>query len=151
MPHLSVRRCDTAGKTAQPLTGHESTALVVVVAGVIEREGRLLVSRRLEGTHLAGLWEFPGGKCEPGEPHRTCLERELAEELGVASTIGDELLVTTHAYPERTVRLHFHHATISGEPKPLLGQELMWIAREDLDQLSFPAADRNLIELLSQT
>ena len=132
------------------MTDNESTALVVVVAAVIERDGRLLVSRRLKGTHLAGLWEFPGGKCEQGEPHQTCLERELAEELGVTSTVGDELLVTTHAYPERTVRLHFRHATIAGEPKPLLGQELMWIRRQDLDQLSFPAADRDLIELLIQ-
>lgn len=124
-------------------------AVVVVVAGVIERDGRLLVSRRLEGTHLAGLWEFPGGKCEPGEPHEACLTRELAEELGVASIIGDELLVTEHAYPERTVRLHFRHATITGEPRPLLGQELMWVARRDLGELPFPDADRALLELLS--
>jgi mutator protein MutT len=121
---------------------------VVVVAAVIEREGRLLVSRRLKGTHLAGLWEFPGGKCEPGEPHDACLRRELAEELGVASTVGDELLVTEHAYPQRTVRLHFRHAVIHGEPKPVLGQELMWVERDDLGRLAFPAADRDLIELL---
>jgi mutator protein MutT len=126
-----------------------STPVVVVVAAVIEREGRLLVSRRLKGTHLAGLWEFPGGKCEPGEPHDICLARELAEELGVQSTIGLELLVTEHAYPERTVRLHFRHATIDGEPQPLLGQELMWVARRDLGQLEFPTADRDLIALLA--
>ena len=122
---------------------------MVVVAAVIERDGRLLVSRRLEGTHLAGLWEFPGGKCEPGEAHVVCLMRELLEELGVESTIGRELLVTEHAYPERTVRLHFLHATIAGEPQPLLGQQLMWVARRDLRSLSFPDADRELIELLS--
>jgi mutator protein MutT len=130
------------------VTSSRSDAIVVVVAGVIERDGRLLVSRRLKGTHLAGLWEFPGGKCEPGEPHDTCLRRELAEELGVASTVGDELLVSEHAYPERTVRLHFRHAVIRGEPRPLLGQELMWVERGDLDQLMFPPADRDLIDLL---
>ena len=78
-----------------------------MLAAVIERDGRFLVTRRLEGTHLAGLWEFPGGKCEPGETHEACLARELMEELGVVATIGDEILVTEHAYPERTVRLHF--------------------------------------------
>jgi mutator protein MutT len=123
---------------------------VVVVAAVIERDGHLLVSRRLQGTHLAGLWEFPGGKCEPGEAHDACLARELTEELGVGSTIGDELLVTEHAYSERTVRLHFRHATISGEPQPILGQELMWIDRRELGRLRFPDADRELIRLLTR-
>jgi 8-oxo-dGTP diphosphatase len=131
------------------VTDGGSAAVVVVVAAVIEEDGRLLVARRLKGTHLAGLWEFPGGKCEPGEPHEACLARELAEELGVGSTIGDELLVTEHAYPERRVRLHFRHATLNGEPRPLLGQELRWIPRGDLGQLAFPAADRELIELLT--
>ena len=131
------------------MSAGKRTSIVVVVAAVVERDGRLLVSRRLAGTHLAGFWEFPGGKCEPGEAHDTCLARELAEELGVRATIGDEILVTEHAYSERTVRLHFHHATIVGEPQPLLGQELMWVARRDLGQLTFPDADRELIALLS--
>ena len=126
-----------------------SSSAVVVIAAVIERGERLLVSRRLKGTHLAGYWEFPGGKCEPGEPHEVCLARELTEELGVDSTIGDEILVTEHAYSERTIRLHFRHATIAGEPQPLLGQELRWIARRDLGQLTVPDADRELIDLLT--
>jgi mutator protein MutT len=122
--------------------------VVVVVAAVIERDGQLLVSRRLDGTHLAGFWEFPGGKLEPGEPHEAGLARELQEELGVDATIGDELLVTEHVYPERTVRLHFRHATIASEPRPLIGQDIRWIARAKLDQLRFPDADRELIDLL---
>jgi 8-oxo-dGTP diphosphatase len=132
------------------VSANSSPSVVVVIAAVIEREGRLLVSRRLEGTHLAGLWEFPGGKCEPGETHDACLARELTEELGVSSTIGDEILVTEHTYPARTVRLHFRRATIAGEPRPLLGQDLMWVERHDLGQLAFPAADRDLIELLKR-
>lgn len=127
-----------------------SPPVVIVIAAIVEREGRLLVSRRLKGTHLAGLWEFPGGKCEPGEAHDACLERELLEELGVASIIGDEVLVTEHAYPERTVRLHFRRAVIRDEPRPLLGQELRWIERHDLRRLEFPAADRDLIDLLTR-
>jgi 8-oxo-dGTP diphosphatase len=127
---------------------NDRSALVVVVAGVIERNGVLLVSRRLKGTHLAGFWEFPGGKCEPGEGLGAALERELLEELGVSSQIGEELLVTEHTYPERTVRLHFFRATIGSDPQPLLGQELRWIAPPDLGKLPFPDADRGLIELL---
>jgi mutator protein MutT len=125
--------------------------VIVVVAAVIERGGRLLVSRRLRGTHLAGYWEFPGGKVEPGEPHEAGLARELLEELGVEAAIGGELLVTEHTYPERTVRLHFRHATITGEPRPLLGQEIRWIERAELRELPFPDADRELIERLTTT
>ena len=149
VPDVPVHRRGTASEAVGPVSEGGASSAVVVIAAVIERDGHLLVARRLEGTHLAGLWEFPGGKCEPGEAHDACLARELTEELGVDSTIGDELLVSEHSYPERTVRLHFRHATIAGEPQPLLGQELKWIARRDLGQLAFPEADRELIELLT--
>jgi mutator protein MutT len=122
---------------------------IVVLAAIIERDARFLLSRRLEGTHLAGLWEFPGGKCEPGETHEDCLARELREELGVESTIGDELIVTEHAYADRTVRLHFRRCTISGAPQPLLSQELRWVTKTDLRALDLPEADRALVDLLA--
>ena len=122
--------------------------IVVVLAAVIERDGKLLVTRRLEGTHLSGYWEFPGGKCEPGEAHESCLEREILEELNVASEIGKEILVTEHAYPSRTVRLHFRWCRIKGEPTAVLGQAMRWITREELGELQFPEADRELIDLL---
>jgi mutator protein MutT len=121
---------------------------VVVVAAVIERDGRFLLSRRLKGTHLAGLWEFPGGKCGPAETHEACLSRELAEELGVESTIGPEIVAIDHAYAERTVRLHFRRCAIAGQPRALLGQELRWVAREELAAFELPEADRTLVELL---
>lgn len=123
---------------------------IVVLAAIVEDDrGRLLVTRRLQGTHLAGLWEFPGGKCEPGETHEACLARELAEELGVQSVVGDEWLVTEHGYPDRIVRLHFRRSRIVGEPQPLLGQEIRWIERGQLHTLAFPPADREMIALLS--
>ena len=138
VPDVSVHRRRTASNAVGAVSGG-STSVVVVVAAVIETRRDGCWSRDVStGTHLAGLWEFPGGKCEPGEAHDACLARELIEELGVDSTIGDELLVTEHAYPERTVRLHFRHATIAGEPQPLLGQELKWIARRDLRPAQFP-------------
>ncbi len=124
-------------------------APIVVLAAVVERDGRFLIARRLAHGHLPGLWEFPGGKCEAGETHEACLARELMEELGVRSAIGDEIIVNEHAYPDRTVRLHFRSCTIDGEPEPRLGQEIRWVDRNTLRTLEFPAADRELIERLA--
>jgi 8-oxo-dGTP diphosphatase len=127
----------------------DTRPLIVVLAAVVERDGRLLVSRRLKGTHLEGLWEFPGGKCEPGESHEACLARELMEELGVQAEIGAEILMTEHVYAERAVRLHFRRCTIAGDPQPLLGQQIRWIDRHELRTLPFPEADQALIEMLA--
>lgn len=121
---------------------------IVVLAAVVERDGAFLLTRRLQGTHLAGTWEFPGGKCEPGESHEDCLRRELDEELGVAADIGAEVFAITHAYPEQTVELHFRACVIHGEPAPRLGQQMRWVPRADLGSLEFPDADRELIDRL---
>jgi 8-oxo-dGTP diphosphatase len=124
---------------------------IVVVAAVIERDGRVLVSRRLEGTHLAGRWEFPGGKCEPGESHEACLARELQEELGVTrTTVGEEIGAAEHAYPERVVRLHFRRCAIDEEPRGVLGQALRWVTRAELSTLDLPDADRDLVKRLTE-
>jgi 8-oxo-dGTP diphosphatase len=119
---------------------------VVVTAAVVERDGRLLVTRRAEGTHLAGKWEFPGGKCEPGESHEACLAREIREELATEVRVIRRLLQTRHAYPERTVELHFFACELVGDPVPQLGQEMRWVDRKALDPSQFPAADAELIE-----
>ena len=124
------------------------TSSIVVLAAVIERDGHFLMTRRLKGTHLAGKWEFPGGKCEPGEAHDACLSRELNEELGVQCEIGEEIFTVEHAYPERTVRLHFHRATLLGVPSPQQGQEMRWVARAELQSLELPEADQGLVDLL---
>jgi mutator protein MutT len=125
-------------------------SVIVVVAAIVEDDGRFLLSRRLAGTHLAGTWEFPGGKCEAGETHEQCLARELREELGVDADVGGELLVTEHVYPERTVRLHFRRCVLNGAPQAILGQQIRWAHRTELKSLDFPAADRALVEFLSQ-
>jgi 8-oxo-dGTP diphosphatase len=123
---------------------------IVVVAGVIVRGARVLVTRRLAGTHLAGRWEFPGGKCEAGETHEACLARELEEELGLTRvTVGAEIVVTEHAYPDRTVRLHFRWCRVNGAPRGRLGQELRWVTREELTSLDLPDADRDLVQRLA--
>jgi len=123
---------------------------IVVAAAVIERAGRFLVTRRPRGVHLEGLWEFPGGKCDKEESLADCLRRELIEELGADAIVGDEIFAVTHGYPERTIALHFFACSLSGEPRPLIGQQMQWVAREDLRSLEFPPADAQLIDLLSQ-
>ena len=121
---------------------------IVVTAAVVERGGTFLVTRRLRGTHLEGLWEFPGGKCENGESHEACLARELREELGCDGIVGVKLLEVAHDYPDRTIELHFFDCDLVGEPQPLLGQEIRWVAAAELPALDFPPADEELIQML---
>lgn len=121
---------------------------IVVAAAVIERDGRYLVTRRQEGVHLAGYWEFPGGKCGPDESLDACMRRELAEELRVTATVGAEILTTTFDYDARSVELHFLRCAIDGEPAPQQGQEVRWVPVDELDSLPFPPADAELIRLL---
>lgn len=123
---------------------------IVVTAAVVERDGAFLVTRRLEGTHLAGCWEFPGGKCEAGEALEACLEREILEELGCVARVGARVYAVTHDYPERTVELHFFACELTGDPQPLIGQEIRWTPRAELSALEFPPADAELIERLRQ-
>jgi mutator protein MutT len=125
-------------------------ATIVVTAAVIERDGRVLVTRRQQGVHLEGYWEFPGGKCDAGETYAACLARELREELDAAARIGDEIFTTTHAYPDRQVELHFLRCELESEPRPLLGQEMRWVPRGELATLEFPPADAELIRLLTE-
>jgi mutator protein MutT len=122
---------------------------IIVAAAVIERDGRFLLTRRQAGVHLAGYWEFPGGKCEPGEPLPVCLARELREELGVEASVAEERFATKHAYPDRTVELHFLSCDIHGEPRPLLGQAMRWVARHELADLEFPSADAEFLSVLA--
>ncbi len=122
---------------------------IVVTAAVVEQDSTFLVTRRVKGTHLAGTWEFPGGKCEEDEPLEACLRREMREELAVNCTVGDELFTITHDYRDRRIALHFFACTLQGEPLPQLGQAMQWVPRERLRELEFPPADDELIRLLT--
>ena len=124
------------------------TALVVTAA-VVERGGRFLITRRQEGVHLEGHWEFPGGKCDPGEALADCMARELREELNVDVAVGEELLSTSHEYADRLVEIHFLKCAVTGNPLPQQGQELRWAFPEELETLTFPPADLELIRRLS--
>ena len=122
---------------------------IVVSAAVIERAGTFLITRRQAGIHLEGQWEFPGGKCEPDESLEACMTREIREELAVGVEVGDEILSTSHEYPDRLVELHFLRCTLLGTPVPQQGQEMRWAPREQLALLEFPPADARLIRMLT--
>ena len=124
---------------------------VVVVAAVIVRDDRFLLTRRQKGVHLEGLWEFPGGKTEDGETHRAALRRELREELDTDADVQDLVFEITHDYGDRLIALHFYRCVLSGDPRPRLGQEMQWVPRSELPLLAFPPADAELITLLTES
>ena len=126
-----------------------TTRTLHVVAAVIERDGCFLVTRRQAGVHLAGLWEFPGGKVAPGESHEDALRREMLEELDTDVAVRSVVTTAAHAYDDRHVTLHFYECELSGTPRPLLGQEMRWVPRSELRGLGFPPADEELIALLT--
>jgi 8-oxo-dGTP diphosphatase len=118
----------------------------VVAAGIVIEGRKVLLSRRKKGSHLAGLWEFPGGKAEPGEDPRAALERELVEELGIETRAGEIVDVTFHRYDDadKSVLLLFFEATRepgSPEPRAVDVAEVAWFDLEALAPLSFPPAD----------
>jgi 8-oxo-dGTP diphosphatase len=122
---------------------------IIVVAAVIERDDAFLLTLRPAGTHLEGHWEFPGGKCHPHETHVEALRRELHEELDIAADVGELVYSVTHAYPDTTVELHFYRCEFDGMPKPMIGQQVRWVPRQELARLPFPDADAQLIRVLS--
>lgn len=118
----------------------------IVVAAIIERGGRVLVSQRGPGVGHPGRWEFPGGKREAGERDVEALARELKEELGVEVDIG-QMVWTAKAGP-LTLRF-FRCGWLAGQrPRPLGSVQFRWVRREDLAGLSFPPADRELIDAI---
>ncbi len=124
--------------------------IVEVAAGLIQDDaGRYLITRRREGSHLAGLWEFPGGKRHPGETPEECLRRELAEELGGPFEVGEHIDTVRWEYPEKTVLIHFFRCRLTGGTiAPRESQMMAWVAPDELSRYAFPPADRALITRL---
>jgi 8-oxo-dGTP diphosphatase len=124
--------------------------VIEVTAALIQDvRGRYLITQRQRGTHLEGLWEFPGGKREPAESAEACLRRELAEEINALFTVGEKVDTIRWQYPDRTVVIHFYRCQLeSGPIRPLESQAMAWVAVERLSDYEFPPADRAIIERL---
>ena len=122
---------------------------ISIVAAIIRRADQILITKRPDNVHLAGLWEFPGGKVESGESLEAALHREIREELGVEITVDREFFSVAHEYPDKSVHLHFFDCTIlQGEPQPLEVADLRWVKAAELDDFEFPPADVELIRRL---
>ena len=115
---------------------------VIVAAAVVVVEGRVLLTQRPGGTHLAGTWEFPGGKLEAGESPEEALCRELREEIGVEASVGEVFEVTFWRYAEKDVLLLFYRTTIVGGTVQHLGVAAhTWATADELEAYVFPPAD----------
>lgn len=120
-----------------------------MVAGVIrDVRGRILLARRTEGRDLAGLWEFPGGKVEPGETPGAALTRELREELGIEAVAGKPVLCVPLDSPGKRLLLDVREVAFSGTPRGLEGQALAWVPLRKLADYPMPPADVPVVALL---
>ncbi len=127
--------------------------MIHVCAAVIRLNGRYLVTSRPEGKHLAGKWEFPGGKLHDNENCAECLNREIVEELGISIVVLDKMFSVTHDYPEKTVCLDFFRAVPEDiknfKPEGLDGQKIAWLSIEKFSCYDFAEADKPFIKMLT--
>ncbi|MEB3266761.1 MAG: 8-oxo-dGTP diphosphatase MutT, partial [Cyanobacteriota bacterium] len=122
---------------------------VIGVGVVLDGQGRALIDQRLNEGLLGGLWEFPGGKQEPGEAIEATISRELMEELAITVAVGEELITLDHAYSHKRLRFVVHLCRwLGGDPQPLACQQVRWVAPSDLSTYPFPAANGRIIEAL---
>ena len=121
----------------------------MVAAALYDAAGRILIAERPQGKHMAGHWEFPGGKVAAGEPEAQALERELHEELGIRVEAAHAFMRVRHEYPDRSVELSLWVIErYQGTPQGLEGQRLAWVAAAELDAVGILEADRPFVEAL---
>lgn len=122
-----------------------------IAAGIVERNGKVLISKRKSEAHLGDLWEFPGGKVHPGESPEQAVVRELREELGIGVRVERLFARVEHEYPDRLIELlAFVCILEEGKPTPIHCAACEWVAPNNLDQYPFPAANQTLIKRLSE-
>ena len=122
-----------------------------VTAAIIQKHSRYLIAKRKVGSHLAGHWEFPGGKIEEGETPEACLERELGEEFEIKVSIGDFLHETIYDYGEKVIHLMGYFTDyISGEFQLNDHDEIAWVSLEEFDQYLLAPADVPILEKLRE-
>ena len=123
--------------------------ILQVAAAVIEHRGRYLITCREAGVHLAGYWEFPGGKREADETFEACARREVFEEVGIEITAPKLLMITNYDYPDKSVELHFFACSLArGEPRRLGCVDFRWVKPDELTEYSFPPADQPVVARL---
>ena len=124
---------------------------ISVTAAIIWQDDKVLITRRPKGTHLEGMWEFPGGKKEEAETLEECIEREIKEELGVEVKAEKYLLSVSHEYETKIVDLHiFECSLVNGSPTPMEGQCMKWVRPCDMPEYKFPPPDIEVIEFISR-
>ena len=122
-----------------------------VTAAVIRKKGRILVAQRPLGGMLGGLWEFPGGKVEPGESLEQCLRREIREELGIEIKVGQLVALVKHTYTHFRITLHAFECRLQrGHPCAIGVSDWRWVTLEELDNFAFAVTDRKIIRALRE-
>lgn len=134
--------CENASSIPHKLIG---------VAVIWNEQGQILIDRRLPGSLLGGLWEFPGGKIEPGETVKECIKREIWEEIGIIIEVGEHIVTIEHTYTHLRVSLTVHHCRhLTGIPQALECDAIRWVTLDELDQFAFPKANEKIIDILRQ-
>ncbi len=122
---------------------------IIGVAVIWNDQNQILIDRRLPQGTMGGLWEFPGGKIELGETVEECIKREIYEELAIEIAVGEHLITIDHTYSHLRVTLTVHYAQhLAGVPQTIECDEICWVSLEELDNFSFPAANREIITAL---
>ncbi len=124
---------------------------IIGVAVIWNDQGQILIDRRRPEGVMGGLWEFPGGKIEPGETVEECIKREIYEELGIVIEVGEHLITIDHTYTHLRVTLTVHHSRlIKGIPQPIECDEVRWVSLDKLEQFAFPEANIQIIAALRE-
>lgn len=123
--------------------------MLIVVAGIAVRDDAVLMAQRPAGKHLAGLWEFPGGKLDAGETPEQALSREFREELSVDVANPRPYTFVHHRYPDRDLLLLFYLCDVVGEPRPQENNPARWIPADELPGTPVPPADAELVQQLA--
>ncbi|OKH35440.1 DNA mismatch repair protein MutT [[Phormidium ambiguum] IAM M-71] len=124
---------------------------IIGVAVIWNEQGKILIDRRRPEGLMGGLWEFPGGKLEPGETIQDCIKREIQEELAIGVEVGDHLITIDHTYSHFHVTLNVYHCRHkSGEPQPIECDEIRWVTVDELPSYDFPVANLQIIQALKE-
>ena len=145
--HVSYNPKDFPAKTVKtPIPSY-----VIGIGIVLDKEGKILIAQRLDSQTMGGMWEFPGGKQEKGEPIELTIVREMKEELSIDVDVGLKLIEIDHAYSHRKFHFIVHICTlVDGHPEPLASQKLRWVTAQELDNYPFPAANTRMIKVLRE-